>query len=462
MPNLCRIIAVDDEETMLRVISRTFSTEGYAVETFADPAQAIARLQEGPVDLVITDLMMPGIDGFAVLAAAKAVDASTIVIVITAFSSVESAVKAMKCGATDFIPKPFDPDHLQLVVERALENRELRRENIDLKLELDERQHLQHIIGTSKPVQEMKALINKVKETDGTVLITGESGTGKELVAQAIHQGSRRRKARFVPINCGALPDQLLESELFGYEKGAFSGAVSRKKGLLELADGGTLFLDEVGSISPMMQVKLLRFLQEKTFMRLGGQEVIQVDVRVLAATNEDLLSKIQADFFRKDLYYRLNVLTILVPPLRERREDIPLLVRFFIDKYRKKFAKEISGIVAEAEAMLLTAPWEGNVRELENQIERAITLCNGPWIGADDLSLQPLTDSPSRESGTETGYPLHLPLTQVEERHILAVIKAVEGNKSQAAKWLGIDYTTLLRRLKGMEGKGDGLDREE
>ena len=452
MPDLCRIIAVDDEETMLRVISRTFSSEGYAVETFADPAQAIARLQEGPVDLVITDLMMPGIDGFAVLAAAKAVDAGTIVIVITAFSSVESAVKAMKCGATDFIPKPFDPDHLQLVVERALENRELRRENIDLKLELDERQHLQHIIGTSKPVQEMKALINKVKETDGTVLITGESGTGKELVAQAIHQGSRRRQGRFVPINCGALPDQLLESELFGYEKGAFSGAVSRKKGLLEMADGGTLFLDEVGSISPMMQVKLLRFLQEKTFMRLGGQEVIQVDVRVLAATNEDLLQKIQADSFRKDLYYRLNVLTILVPPLRERREDIPLLVRFFIDKYRKKFAKEINGIDAAAEAMLLTAPWEGNVRELENQIERAITLCNGPWIGAGDLSL-PAANTPGLAGGAEPGYPIHLPLTQVEERHILAVIKAVEGNKSQAAKLLGIDYTTLLRRLKGMEG---------
>jgi len=377
MANPCHIIAIDDEATMLRVISRTFNGPGFAVETFSDPAQAISRLREGPVDLVITDLMMPGIDGFTVLAEAKAVDPGIIVIVITAFSSVESAVKAMKCGATDFLPKPFDPDHLQLVVERALENRALRRENLDLKLELDERQHLQHIIGVSPPAQAMKALINKVKETDGTVLITGESGTGKELVAQAIHQGSRRRQRRFVPINCGALPDQLLESELFGYEKGAFSGAVSRKKGLLELADQGTLFLDEIGAISPMMQVKLLRFLQEKTFMRLGGLEVVQVDVRVLAATNEDLLAKIQADTFRRDLYYRLNVLTIAVPPLRERREDIPLLVRFFLDTYRKRLGKEVTGINEAALALLIAAPWEGNVRELENQIERAIT-CQG------------------------------------------------------------------------------------
>lgn len=450
MADQIKVLAVDDEETMLRVLKRTLEGEGFSVETYADPRQALKRLQNGGIELVVTDLMMDKIDGFALLEQALQIDKELIVILITAFSSVESAVKAMKLGAYDFIPKPFDPEHLLLIVQRAIENKRLRQENIGLKKELSDRDHLRHIIGVSKAIQDVKNLIEKVKETDGTVLISGESGTGKELVAKAIHTGSKRREKGFIPINCGALPDDLLESELFGYEKGAFSGAVKRKTGLLELADRGTVFLDEVGSISPMMQVKLLRFLQEKSFMRLGGQDLIQVDVRILAATNENLVEKIKDETFRKDLYYRLNVISIDVPPLRDRREDIKLLTRHFIEKLSRTTGKKIEGITGSAEKILLTAPWTGNVRELENTIERAITLTDETQITEKDLSVE--TVSLADMNPTAFAYPASLSLAEIEAMHIRSVLGEVGGNKSQAARILGIDYTTLLRKVKALK----------
>ncbi|MCL7488991.1 MAG: sigma-54 dependent transcriptional regulator [Desulfobulbaceae bacterium] len=444
------ILAVDDEETMLRVLNRTLSGAGFAVETFSDGKAARDRLRRGGIDLMVTDLTMPEINGFALLEEARAMDPEFVVIVITAFSSVESAVKAMKLGAYDFIPKPFDPEHLLLVVQRAIDNRKLRQENIGLKKVLSERDHLGRIIGVSPAIDQVRRMIDKVKTTDGTVLITGESGTGKELVARAIHYGSGRATKNFVPINCGALPDQLLESELFGYEKGAFSGAVAQKIGLLQLADRGTLFLDEVGTISPMMQVKLLRFMQDRSFMRLGGTDLIQVDVRVLAATNEDLAKAVKTGSFRRDLYYRLNVITIEVPPLRQRLDDIPLLCRHFLDRHVGKTKREISGITPEAMKVLQVHPWEGNVRELENCIEHAVTLSEGEMIDIYDLPPAVRNSKAWHPDGHDpAGAPLNLSLAELEALHIQRVLEYVAGNKSQAARILGIDYTTMLRKLK-------------
>jgi len=444
------ILAVDDEETMLRVLKRTLAAAGFMVETFADGKAARERLRQGGIDLIVTDLMMPELDGFGLLEAARAVDPEIIIIVITAFSSVESAVKAMKLGAYDFIPKPFDPEHLLLVVQRAIDNKKLKQENIGLKKVLSERDHLGRIIGASLAINQVKGLIDKVKATDGTVMVTGESGTGKELVARAIHYGSKRAAASFVPINCGALPDELLESELFGYEKGAFSGAVARKIGLLQLADGGSLFLDEVGTISPMMQVKLLRFLQDRSLMRLGGNELIQVDVRVLAATNEDLAEAVKAGTFRRDLYYRLHVITVDVPPLRDRREDILPLCRHFLVLHAARLGRRIVGFTSKAMEALQAHPWEGNVRELENCIECAVTLSEGEVIDLGDLPPAIRDSSPWPAAGCDQGRePLNLSLAELEALHIRRVLEQVAGNKSQAAKILDIDYTTMLRKLK-------------
>ncbi len=444
-----RIVAIDDEETMLKIIRRSLEPEHYAVETFSNASDALLRLRSGePVDIVITDLMLPDIDGFIVIEEAHKIDTNIFVIVITAYSSVESAVKAIRAGAYDFIPKPFDPEHIAIVVRRAAETRSLKIENIGLKKQLEVLPGSGEIIGSSLAMRQVFSMMEKVKDTDGTVLIIGESGVGKELVARAIHYGSKRAQRSFIAINCGALPDDLLESELFGYEKGAFTGAVNRKTGLFEAADGGTVFLDEVSSISPMMQVKLLRFLQERSFMRLGGKETIGVDVRIIAATNEYLKDAVDKGIFRKDLYYRLNVIPVEIPPLRERREDIPLLIRHFIRKFSLKMGKKISGINKEAEERLIRYKWEGNARELENVIERAMTITDRDVIGLDDLPEEIKTEKgPLSESAAP--YPPNLTLFDMERLHIANVLKSVNGNKSKAARILGIDYSTLLRKLK-------------
>ncbi len=449
MDRQIRILAIDDEETMLRIISRSLEHEHCVVETFSNATDAIIRLKNGdPVDIVITDLMLPDADGFRIVEEARDVDRNILVIVITAYSSVETAVKAIKSGAYDFIPKPIDPEHIALVVRRAAETRSLKLENIGLKRQLKGLPDAGEIIGSSHAMRQVFSMIEKVKDTDGTVLLIGESGVGKELVARAIHYGSRRSQRSFIAINCGALPDDLLESELFGYEKGAFTGAVNRKTGLFETADGGTVFLDEVSSISPMMQVKLLRFLQERTFMRLGGKETIGVDVRIIAATNEYLKDAVDRGAFRKDLYYRLNVIPIEIPPLRERKEDIPLLNKHFIRKFSFKMEKKISGINEDAEELLKRYKWEGNVRELENVIERAITITDDDVISAEDLPAEIKTESEQLPVSAAV-YPTNLTLFDMERLHIADVLKSVNGNKSKAARILGIDYSTLLRKLK-------------
>jgi two-component system response regulator AtoC len=442
-----RIVAIDDEETMLRILKRSLEPEGYSVETYLNAEEALKRLESGSVDVLITDLMMPGIDGLNVIERTRAIDKDIVIIVITAYSSVESAVRAIRAGAYDFIPKPFDPEHLLIILRRAIEARNLRIENIGLKKRLDGTDR--EIIGNSQAIRYVLSMIEKVRNTDGTVLLIGESGVGKELIARAIHSKSKRSDYPFIPINCGALPDELLESELFGYEKGAFTGAINRKIGLFEAADKGTVFLDEVSSISPMMQIKLLRFLQERTFMRLGGKETISVDVRVIAATNEDLRESVEKGIFRKDLYYRLNVIPIEVPPLRERRDDIPLLIRHFIKRFSIRMERDVT-ISKEAEDVLLRYKWDGNVRELENVIERAITITEDDIIGLDDLPSEVFNNKEGHVDKTSI-YPEELTLSEVERLHIENVLRATGGNKSRAARRLGIDYSTLLRKLKSM-----------
>jgi DNA-binding NtrC family response regulator len=445
-----KIIAIDDEETMLKILKRSLEPEGYVVETFCNAPSALQSIRDsGHVDIVITDLMMPDMDGFEVIEDVHSINKDIAVIVITAYSSVESAVKAVKAGAYDFIPKPFDPEHMLLIVKRALETRTLRLENIGLKKKLQNLPFYGDMIGASASMRLVFGMIEKVRNTDGTVLITGESGTGKELAARAIHYGSSRADKPFIPINCGALPDDLLESELFGYEKGAFTGAVSRKTGLFEAAQGGTVFLDEVSSISPMMQVKLLRFIQERNFMRLGGSDIIDVDVRIVAATNEDLKELVEEGSFRKDLYYRLNVIPIEMPPLRQRSDDIPLLIRHFISIFSNKAGKTISGITDDAQKALINYRWDGNVRELENIIERAITITDNDIIDCKDLPAEALSNF--ADVSKQPLYPPSLKLSDVERMHIESVLKSVDYNKSKTAKILGIDYTTLLRKLKTM-----------
>lgn len=448
-----RILAIDDEATMLRILRRTLEPEGYQIETCSNAEDAV-KLMKGsePFDVVITDMMLPaGMDGFKVIEEAKAVDSETMVIVITAYSSVESAVAAVKAGAYDFIPKPFDPDHILIVVKRAVEAKSLRLENIGLKKRLEGCPQRKEIVGTSPAISHVFNMIEKVKDTSGTVLLIGESGVGKELVARAIHFGSGRAEKPFIAINCGALPDELLESELFGYEKGAFTGATRRKQGLLEAANNGSVFLDEVGSISPMMQVKLLRFLQEKTFMRLGSNETVAVDVRVIAATNEDLRAAVDRGAFRKDLYYRLNVIPIEIPPLRERKDDIPLLVRHFIAKFASKANKTIPNVSKETMDILVNHLWEGNVRELENVIERAVTITDDEVIGPDDLPEE-VKHGAKKVEAAASPYDPNLSLFEIERLHIKTVLARTGGNKSKAARILGIDYSTLLRKLKTID----------
>lgn len=447
-----RIIAIDDEETMLRILKRSLEPEGYEVEVFTDAKGAVQRLTDGQtVDVVITDLMMPDMDGFKVVEKVLSIDKDIIVIVITAYSSVESAVKAIKAGAYDFIPKPFDPEQIQIVVKRAIETRMLKLENIGLKKQLERIPSYKEIIGKSNAMMNVFSMIDKVKDTDGTILLIGESGVGKELVAKAIHYSSKRVNNPFIPINCGALPDDLLESELFGYEKGAFTGAINKKMGLLEAANKGTLFLDEVSSISPMMQVKLLRFLQERSFIKLGGKEIINVDVRIIAATNEDLKEAVNRGAFRKDLYYRLNVIPIEIPPLRERRDDIPILIRYFIKKFSEKTGKKIDGISKDAEDILIKYKWEGNVRELENVIERAVIITDSNTIGIKDIPEAIINGT---VQFTEQVFPYQSDLTlfDVERLHIINILKKTNGNKSKAARILGIDYSTLRRKLNSMD----------
>jgi DNA-binding NtrC family response regulator len=442
MTKQARILIVDDEATMREALYDWLKEDGYEVGLAEGGRQAIAMAVEKNWDVILLDLKMPGMDGLETLRRLKAedVDTDAEILIMTAYATVDTAVKAMKEGAFDYLVKPFAPDEIEMQIKKIVAHRELVLENILLRQKLEERSEYDEIIGKSEPMQKIFDLISQVAPTDSTVLITGESGTGKELIAQAIHGNSQRCYMSFIAVSCGALPDSLLESELFGYEKGAFTGAEYTKKGRFELADNGTLFLDEIGDISFKTQVDLLRVLQQKAFRRLGGVEEIQVDVRILAATNRNLQKAISENKFREDLFYRLNVISIHVPPLKERKEDIPLLVKAFVRKYCLEMNKEIVKIAPSALKVLMDYDWPGNVRELENVIERALVIGRGPEIVTEDLPF------PDKEFTAEI---MPDSLKMMEKMHIRKILRKTHWNISRAARLLEIDRQTIYNKIE-------------
>ena len=457
------ILVIEDKESMLDMLKQTLEAESYRVILARDGAEGIKRLTDERIALVLTDLKLPKKDGFEVLKAVKEDNPLLPVIVMTAFGTIETAVKAVKQGAYDFLTKPFDTDHLLVLIKRALDATRIAAENILLREEFADKLGLPKIIGKSVPLQEITAKMQKVAPTNATVMIHGESGTGKELFARAIHYLSQRKDGPFVAINSAAIPRELLESELFGYERGAFTGADARKLGKLEIADKGTVFLDEIGDMDLALQAKLLRVLQEQVIERVGGGKPIKIDVRVLAATNKDIESAVSAKLFREDLFYRLNVFPITIPPLRERRDDIPPLAQHFLNKYCAEVRKGPLTISDEAMDVLMKSPWKGNIRELENVIERAVIYAEGSMIRAQDLGI---SESSILDALAEH-VPMDGPLPAVaeaatriaESRRIKQVLKQTGGNKTRAAEVLQVSYKTLLTKIKDyqLEEKGDG-----
>ena len=440
-----RILVVDDEEAMRESLNDWLKEDGYEVGLAAGGQEAIDMVRDEPWEVVLLDLKMPGMDGLETLKHLKEVRPDAEILMMTAYATVDTAVQAMKEGAFDYLVKPFDPDEIEILIKKIVKQKELILENILLRKKLEERDQFDEIIGKSDAMQQIFELIKRVAPTDSTVLITGESGTGKELIAQAIHGNSGRCYMPLIAVSCGALPESLLESELFGYEKGAFTGAEHTKRGRFEMAHGGTLFLDEIGDISLKTQVDLLRVLQQKELSRLGGEESIEVDVRILAATNCDLEKAIIENRFRKDLFYRLNVISIHVPPLRERKEDIPLLAKASVRKCCLELNKDEVNIAPSAMKLLVDYDWPGNVRELENVIERALVIGGGKEIAATDL---PFT---GREPVSEQ---LPNSLKAMEKIHIERVIEEADWNISRAARELDIDRQTLYNKIEKYEIK--------
>ncbi|HUJ16837.1 MAG TPA: sigma-54 dependent transcriptional regulator [Nitrospirota bacterium] len=447
------ILVIEDKESMLDMLKQTLEAEGYQVITARDGAEGIKKLSDERIGLVLTDLKLPRKDGFEVLKTVNEDNPLLPVIVMTAYGTIEVAVKAVKQGAYDFLTKPFDMDHLLVLIKRALDASRIATENILLKEELAERLGLPKIIGKSTQLQEITAKIQKAAPTNATVLVHGESGTGKELFARAIHYLSLRKDGPFVAINSAAIPRELLESELFGYERGAFTGADARKLGKLELADKGTVFLDEIGDMDLALQAKLLRVLQEQVIERVGGGKPIKIDVRVIAATNKDIEKAVSAKLFRDDLFYRLNVFPITIPPLRERRDDIPPLARHFLVKYTAEVRKGPLAISDEAMEILMKSPWRGNVRELENVIERSVIYADGGVIRAQDLGISETNIINALSEHVPMDGPLHAiaeAATRIaESRRIRQVLKQTGGNKSRAAEVLQVSYKTLLTKIK-------------
>ena len=442
-----RVLVVDDDQAIREALSRTLEKFGYEVVLAEDGQAGLDRLREGEIHILLADLQMPKLSGQELLKAAKTIAPDVEVIVITGHGTVEDAVEAMKDGAYDFITKPFKRVQLERTIRRAAEKQALALQNRRLQARLDELQGAGSIVGTSPVMLRTLELVRQVAPSTATVLIQGESGTGKELIADAIHHGSPRREQAFVKVNCAALPEHLLESELFGHERGAFTGAVARKEGRFELAHGGTLFMDEIGDISVAMQAKLLRVLQSGEFERVGGTRTLKVDVRLVAATNTDLAGLVREKRFREDLYYRLNVITIQLPTLRERREDIPLLAHHFLRRYEAKNAKPLGGFTEEAMDLLQTYTWPGNVRELENAIERAVVLTRSDLITPVDL---PETLVRSDQAARHLVISVGTPLEEVEDRLIDETLRYTKGDKTLAAKLLGIATRTIYRRIKG------------
>ena len=441
-----RIMLVDNEAGLCRMMEAVLRDQGYQVKAYTNPVQAVADFAAGSYDLAITDIKMPEMDGLEVLQHLRRRDPEIPVIMITAFATVEMSIQALRRGAYDMLTKPFEPDELIYRVKNALQHHALVEENRELKEELTGKFRFERIIGASEVIQSLLAKVAKVAVRDTGVLITGESGTGKELIAQAIHHNSPRRDRRFVAVNCGALPENILESELFGYRKGAFTGATENRQGLLEAADGGTLFLDEVGNLPLNVQKTLLRFLQEQEFRRLGETTATKVNVRLISATNSDLTAEVAKGTFREDLFYRLNVINLHLPPLRERRDDIPLLVAHFIREQNTKFGTSCKGLTPEALEAACAYPWPGNIRQLRNVIEAAMTIESGVYIGLPALSQFIVTELPSQFS-SQADY--EAALARFETEYLTRLLRKHAGNVEAAAAEAGMNMATVYRKLK-------------
>lgn len=454
------VLVTDDETAIAEGLAEILRGLDYSVETAASGTEALEKQRARPFDLLITDLKMPKMDGITLLRQARENDPELVVIVITAHASWETAVEAMKAGAFDYLAKPFKIAQVRAIVERAAERRGLRRENLQLKEELLRRDAFNEIVGISDAIERVKTLISKVAETPATVLITGETGTGKELVARAVHRMSSRRDGPFIPVNCGAIPETLLESELFGYAKGAFTGANADKSGLFEAANGGTFFLDEVASIPHTMQIKILRVLQENEVQRVGETQPRSVDVRIVAATNRDLKGEVEAGHIREDFFYRLNVINIAIPPLRERPGDVLALASSFLDSSSREIGRPFRGYLPEAAAALEAYDWPGNVRQLRNAIEHAVIVGTPPDIEVEDLPSEVRGGGTSAEARAvptgDSSDPGLVTLGELERLHIIRVLESTEFHQAKAAEILGINRRTLYRKIRDYGLKPD------
>ena len=455
---MANILIVEDEPRMRRLLEISLGEDGHSVHAAGDAEGGLLHLRKESVDLVVTDLKLPGMNGLEFLQEGKRLNPALPFIVMTAYGSVETAVDAMKAGASDYVLKPFTMAEMKLVINKELDVQQVRDENRRLKEALAKRYHFQNIVGRSKKMQEVLALVERVAPTNSTVLIGGESGVGKDLIARAIHQNSRRSAGPFIKINSTAIPDTLFESELFGFERGAFTGALASKPGKFELADKGTLFLDEIGDVPAAIQVKLLRVLQEREFERLGGTKTLKVDIRMIAATNRDLRAALEEGTFREDLYYRLNVVPIDIPPLREHKEDIPELVDYFLARFAADNEKEIEGITPAAVSALMEYHWPGNVRQLENSVERAVALSSGRVIDVKDIHLDTTAGKGGGASASADHFlPEGMTLEQWEDNMIKEALRRANGNKSQAARLLGLSRNALRYRLSKLGVADEG-----
>lgn len=448
-----KILVIDDSPEILALFSEYLKAEGFEVETSGDGATGVEMIEKKSYDLIVTDLKMPGMDGMKVLEFAMNHSPDSICIILTGYGTVKNAVEAIKLGAFDYLTKPVKMDEILVTMQRALEYRNLKLENINLRNQLKKKYKFENIIGDHEGMQKVFEIMEKVADTDSTILILGESGTGKELIAKAIHYNSYRRERPFVPVNCAAIPSELLESELFGHEKGAFTNAIRTRIGRFELANGGTVFLDEIGDMNPLLQSKLLRVLQERQFERVGGVKTIKTDIRVIAATHQDLKQAVQQKRFREDLYYRLNVIPLRIPPLRERRSDIPLLAHHFLDYFNRSKKKRIKGINDEAMECMVSYDWPGNVRELENTVERMVILVDQDIIAPQDLPEKfhafPLSEPAQMLEIPEEGISLDTAVNEFEKNLILQALIKTGWVKNKAARLLNLNRTTLIEKIK-------------
>jgi two-component system response regulator AtoC len=445
-----RVLVIDDEESLRHMLASFLAKEGFVVSTAENGAEALARAKETRHAVVLCDVVLPDVDGLRLVEQLREVDHHQLILVMSAYGSLETAIEAVRRGARDYLSKPFQPQELLLKIRRLIEEERLRAENMRLQRELDGRWSFRNIVGRSPAMERLLAQVAKVANHKTTILITGESGTGKELVARAIHHHGQRRDRAFVAVNCSAIPEALLESELFGHVRGAFTSATSHKRGLFEEADGGTLLLDEVADLPATLQVKLLRAIQEEEIRRVGDTKTLSVDVRLLAATSRDLAAEVAAGRFREELFYRLNVMNIHLPPLRERQEDIPLLLEHFLARFAARMQKDVRGFSKDALAYLLGHPWPGNVRELENRVERAVLLAEGPQVTLEDLVL-PAPSAPAARRGADFAPEgLSIPANRAAlERHLIRrALDETGGNKTRAAKLLELSYRALLMKI--------------